>query len=166
MAFQFFTIPIRDDGRAVDELNAFLRSHRVLHVDRQWVDQGMNSCWTFCVDYWDAAENRQPAASGGKSRNRVDYREVLPPEQFAVFSRLRDWRKAVAQQESTPPYTIFDNQQLAQMVQKRVTSKQELLNIAGIGEARVEKYGAAVLELLNVRFSTDELTESPGQGEA
>jgi superfamily II DNA helicase RecQ len=150
MAFSFFVIPVHDNGRAADELNIFLRSHRILHVERQWVDNGSNSYWTFCVDYWDAAESRQSSArGGGNSKARVDFREVLPPEQFAVFSRLRDWRKSVAQQESTPPYTIFDNEQLAQLVTRRVTSKQELLKIPGVGEARAEKYGAAVLELLN-----------------
>jgi hypothetical protein len=32
MAFIFFTVPIQDCGRAQEELNAFLRSHKILSV--------------------------------------------------------------------------------------------------------------------------------------
>ena len=38
MSFKFFTIPIRDNGAAEGELNAFLRGHRVLSVERRWVE--------------------------------------------------------------------------------------------------------------------------------
>lgn len=40
MAFKFFLIPTRDSAAAETTLNAFLRAHRVLAVDRRWVDQG------------------------------------------------------------------------------------------------------------------------------
>ena len=72
MPFQFFHIPIRIDQHAVDELNEFLRSHRILKVDKQWVDRGLNSFWAFSVDYWDGA----PVTEKGKAntgRVRVDY---------------------------------------------------------------------------------------------
>jgi len=32
-------------------------------------------------------------------RPKVDYKEVLKPEEFEVFSRLREWRKGVAEKE-------------------------------------------------------------------
>jgi hypothetical protein len=37
MAFGIFTVPIQDGGRAQEELNAFLRSHQILSVDRRRV---------------------------------------------------------------------------------------------------------------------------------
>ncbi len=45
MAYRFFTIAIRAPEAAQAELNGFLRSHRVLVVERRWVDQGENSLW-------------------------------------------------------------------------------------------------------------------------
>jgi hypothetical protein len=45
MAFVFFTVPIQDNGREQEELNAFLRSHKILSVDRRWVEQGASSFW-------------------------------------------------------------------------------------------------------------------------
>ena len=152
MAFIFFTVPIQDSGRAQEELNAFLRGHRILSVDRRWVEQGASSFWSFCVDYLEGA----PADGGGYrgsrgpgGRAKIDYREALKPEDFAVFARLRDLRKELAQAEAVPVYTIFTNEQLAQMVQSRATTKAALEKIAGVGDARIEKYGGRMLEVLS-----------------
>jgi superfamily II DNA helicase RecQ len=151
MAFAFFTVPIQDGGQAEAEVNAFLRTHKVLAVDRRWVEQGASSFWCFCVDYLDGPVPGFGALRTG-GRAKVDYKEVLTPEQFAVFARLRDLRKEMAQAEAVPVYTIFTNEQLAQMVQTRAASKAALEQIAGVGDARVEKYGPRVLELLNAAW--------------
>jgi hypothetical protein len=92
MAFQLFTVPIQDDGRALEQLNAFLRNHKILSVDRRWVEQGASSFWRFCIDYLEGA-----AADGGGYRGsrgpggraKIDYRETLSPADFAVFAPLR-----------------------------------------------------------------------------
>jgi len=110
MAFKFFTVPILNSDAAESELNAFLRSHRVLSVDRRCVDQGPSSFWSFCVDYLEqgaagSSGSRQPA-----NRSKVDYREVLSPEAFAGFAKLRDLRKQIAQADAVPVYTIFANE--------------------------------------------------------
>jgi hypothetical protein len=52
MAFHIFTVPIQDDGRALEQLNAFLRSHKILSVDRRWVEQGAASFWSFASIIW------------------------------------------------------------------------------------------------------------------
>src|SRR5262245_23547306 len=128
MAFQIFTVPIQDDGGALAQLNAFLRSHKILTVDRRWVEQGESSFWSFCVDFLEGAlaevgGYRGSRGPGGKGK--IDYRETLPPADFAVFARLRDVRKEIAQAEGVPVYTIFTNEQLAQMVQTRTTTKSQ-----------------------------------------
>jgi superfamily II DNA helicase RecQ len=152
MPFKFFTVPVSDCGDAEAELNAFLRARKVLAVDRRWVDQGASSFWSFCVDFLEA----NSTGAGPRSlaaRSKVDYKEVLSPEQFAAFARLRDLRKVMAQAEAVPVYTIFTNEQLARMVQQNATTKAALEKIAGVGDARVEKYGSRVLELLAAEWS-------------
>ena len=57
---------------------------------------------------------------------------------------------AEAEKEGVPVYTIFTNEQLAQMVQKKVNSKVGLKEIEGVGDARVEKYGEALMQMLSV----------------
>ena len=120
MAFRFFSVPIHDSGTAAEELNGFLHSHKVLSIDRRWVEQGSASFWSFCVDYLERSADGIPASPWrGGARGKVDYREVLKPEDFAIFARLRELRKEIAQAEAVPVYTIFTNEQLAQMVQAR-----------------------------------------------
>ena len=96
MAFKFFTVPIQSSAAVEAELNRFLSNHKVLSVDRRWVDQGATSFWSFCVDYLDAPAGGSTGRAS-RERNKVDYREVLSPEDFAVFAKLRDFRKEIAQ---------------------------------------------------------------------
>jgi superfamily II DNA helicase RecQ len=83
-----------------------------------------------------------------KRQKRVDYREVLPAEEFAIFSNLRHLRKELAEQEGVPVYALFSNDQLAAMVRQRVISLEGLHAIEGVGKARLEKYGEAFIRIL------------------
>lgn len=158
MAFQFFTVPIHDDGEAQAALNAFLGTHKVLNVERRWVDQGSQSFWTFCVDYLPQGNKAKTDLPRFGQKERIDYKEKLPPAQFEVFSKLRDLRKEIAQVEAVPVYTIFSNEQLAQMVTDGVRTKSALEKVVGVGEARVAKYGTRFVELL-----TTLLTAAPNE---
>jgi hypothetical protein len=104
MAYGMFTLPVRDPGAAATELNGFLASHRVLSVDRRFALDGERSLWTFCVDFVDArrGSSSSSAAGGTWKRDRTDYREGLNAEDFAVFAKLREIRKAIAQVECVP----------------------------------------------------------------
>jgi superfamily II DNA helicase RecQ len=136
MALQFFTIPIQQANEAAQELNRFLATHRVLVVDRRFVDCGVNSFWTVCVDYLPSG---QPLSESPSSRKvRVDYRQVLNEADFQVFARLRELRKQLAEKQAVPVYNIFTNEQLAQMVTQRVTTKTALAAIEGIGEPELQ----------------------------
>jgi superfamily II DNA helicase RecQ len=167
MAYRFFVISVKDEGTATAELNGFLRSRRVLAVDRRWVEQGAESFWSFCVDDLESGTGgAEPPGKNGAARGKVDYREVLSPEDFSVFARLRQARKELAQAESVPVYTVFTNEQLAQMVRGRATSKAALEKIAGVGDARIEKYGPRVLEILRQQWGgegngTDAASQPP-----
>lgn len=140
-----FIVPVKNIAAAEAEMNGFLRTQRVLAVKKEFVADGENSFWTFCVEYLDGAVGAGGAVGRGP---KVDYREILKPEEFEMFSRLRDWRKAVAEREGVPVYAVLSNEQLAQIVQKRVDSKVGLKEVEGVGEARVERYGQGVLDVL------------------
>jgi superfamily II DNA helicase RecQ len=161
MPFKFFLIPVANADSIEQELNAFVRGHRVLSVDRRWVEQGNLSFWSFCVDYLDARSSSGTDVPGRPqgARGKVDYRETLTPEDFTIFARLRDVRKEIATRDAVPVYTIFNNEQLAQMVQTRATTKAALEKIAGVGDARLEKYGTRMLEVLTQAWKTTDEAE-------
>lgn len=150
MQLKLFTIPIKNVSEAEAEMNGFLRGHRVLAVKKEFVADGENSFWSFCVEYLDGAAAATGGTASGARPPKVDYRELLTPEEFELFSRLRDWRKAAAEKEGVPVYAVLTNGQLAQIVQNKITSKAGLKGIEGVGDARMEKYGEALLRQLGV----------------
>jgi superfamily II DNA helicase RecQ len=97
------------------------------------------------VDLFESS-SQTPAGPAGKSR--VDYKQVLSPDEFQMFAQLRDLRKTLAQDEAVPAYTIFTNDQLAEMVRNRVASLADLERVTGVGNARVARYGERVLAIL------------------
>lgn len=152
----FFSIPARGDAALQEDLNIFLRSHRVLTVHREFVLHGENSFWALAVEYMQGAA---PSSSGGVSRggrNRVDYKEVLSPEDFALFAKLRDWRKAVAEQEGIPVYAVLTNEQLAAIAKDRPSSAAQLQQMEGFGDAKAGKYAEAILGMLSAEVSPKE----------
>ena len=146
MPLRFFTISIHDSVSSEEELNRFLAGHKVLSIERHLIDAGLNSFWTICVDYLHSAGQQSGRQSG--VRNRIDYKTILSPEEFTAFTQLRDFRKEAAQSEVVPVYTVFTNEQLASMVQRRCQSKSDLLKIEGIGDAKIEKYCSSLLQIL------------------
>ncbi len=157
MALKFFIVPLQDVERAEADVNAFLAGHRILTVDRRWVDAGVNSYWALCIDYLVGNTTANGQNRSASNRSRVDYKELLSSDEFQLFAKLRDLRKDIAQTEAVPVYTVFTNEQLAQVVQKRVRTIEALSRIEGIGEAHVGKYGDRLLALLaSIPERTDE----------
>ena len=146
MAYKCFQVPTRGCEETEQALNSFLANHRVLSVCREFVNIGENSHWCFCVDYLEGGITSSKIKSS--RRSTIDYRELLSPGEFALFAKLRDLRKEIGQSEGVPVYTIFTNAQLAQIVQSRATSNAELQTIEGLGDARMEKYGSRVAEIV------------------
>lgn len=100
MRLHFAAVPVLDSAEAEDGLNAFLASHRVVAIERYLVTDGPRSVWAVCVSYTDGAHTANPPTPGRKER--VDYKEVLDPATFAVFARLREARKALAERDGRP----------------------------------------------------------------
>lgn len=157
MEFRFFTINALDPKEGQDELNHFCACRRVVAVDRQFVMDGQTSFWSLCVTIApgtdtlpDVLTNRsgRSARGNGSASTRVDYKEVLNEEDFARFADLRKWRKQIADAKGIPLYTVFTNEQLAEIVRQRVDSLEALGEIEGIGPARLERHGEGVIERL------------------
>jgi superfamily II DNA helicase RecQ len=156
-----FLVPVLYGDEATEELNAFIASHRIAHIERRWVDQGAQSAWAFCVEYLLTSPSRDSFQKAQLSRNRIDYKAILSPDEFTIFSLLRELRREVSQQEGVPVFALFSNEQLAQMVQRRCSSKADLLGINGIGEAKVEKYSDRLLSVISKFTSPPPTSDSP-----
>jgi len=72
----------------------------------------------------------------------------LNGDEMALFERLRQWRLARATADGVPAYTVCQDATLRAIAAVRPSSPEALLEISGMGPARVERYGAAMLEVL------------------
>lgn len=148
LQFKFFTIPIKDSDAAEAEMNRFLASVKVITVYRDFVVDGGNSCRLIDIEYQTGDAAVQAVKSGQSAKKKIDYKEVLSPDDFAVYARLRDWRKETGEKEGVQLYNILNNEQMAYVVQNKICSKGKLKEISGLGDARVEKYGESIIGIM------------------
>lgn len=150
MKYKFFVIPASSPQAAEAELNAFCSRHRVGFVEKQLISDGANSFWSVCVSWLDG---EAAPSTNDRKKPPVDYKKVLSEVDFTLYLELRNLRKEVAQFSGVPAYAVFTNEQLAAMVQQRISSKNALLALPGIGKSRVEKYGEEFLQKLSELLS-------------
>lgn len=67
----------------------------------------------------------------------------------ALWERLRTCRKRLADEDGVPPYVIFHDRTLHEMAIRRPATLSAMLNITGVGQAKLERYGAQFLAVLN-----------------
>ena len=67
----------------------------------------------------------------------------------ALFEVLRAERRTLADAEGVPPYVVFPDRTLWELVAARPRTPEDLLAVNGIGPVKAEKYGTRFLELLN-----------------
>jgi superfamily II DNA helicase RecQ len=145
MQFKIFTIPVSDDGSAVDEMNRFLRGHKALEVEQQLVSTKMGSHWHFCVKYLANALPADGRALGG-GLPKVDYKEVLDERAFGVFSVLRELRKSIAEEDGLPVYAVFTNEELAGIASLTAVTPEAIKKVKGVGEKKFERFGKRLAE--------------------
>ena len=156
MLYEFFQIASADPDEA-EKLNRFLRTHRIINVEKHFFTDGPTGYWSFCVSWLEHTSGPDRV----KGSSRIDYKEVLSEPQFAVYSALRELRKQLADREGMPIYAVATNEQLAEMVRKEVTSLTALQKIAGVGKAKAERYGESFITMLHDITNTPPASDPP-----
>ncbi|HET7567729.1 MAG TPA: ATP-dependent DNA helicase UvrD2 [Gaiellaceae bacterium] len=67
-------------------------------------------------------------------------------EQTPAVAALKEWRLARARVEEVPAYVVFNDRTLAELVSRAPRTLAELAAVPGIGPAKLERYGAELLE--------------------
>jgi ATP-dependent DNA helicase RecQ len=78
---------------------------------------------------------------------------------LSLFQALRAWRLQVAREHGVPAYTVFHDSTLEEIARRRPGSIGELRDVSGVGAIKLERYGAAVLEVVQTAESA---VASPG----
>ena len=70
-----------------------------------------------------------------------------------LLAKLKDLRRVLAEQKGVPAYVIFSNATLVDMCIKHPTTLDELLEVSGIGQVKLEQYGEIFLQALSNYYS-------------
>ncbi len=74
--------------------------------------------------------------------------EALTSAGFRLFDMLKKLRLEIAREEHMPPYIVFSDKTLIDMAVKAPASRQEMLNVSGVGEYKYNKYGERFLAVI------------------
>jgi superfamily II DNA helicase RecQ len=93
-----------------------------------------------------SAKNANKGKGSNRSKNQEETaaRELTPQAQ-ALAERLREWRTDEAKRLRVPSFVVLHDRTLREVARLRPGNPNQLLAIDGIGSAKVEKFGAAIL---------------------
>ena len=80
------------------------------------------------------------------AKKKVSYFDDYDVE---VYDKLRELRTQIATANNIPPYIVFSDKTLKDLSVKQPQSKEEMLNVHGIGEVKFERYGKEFLSILH-----------------
>lgn len=67
----------------------------------------------------------------------------------SLLGKLKAWRLEQARHRSVPAYVILSNKSIEEIASEKPTNNMELLEVNGIGNAKLNLYGEAILEIVN-----------------
>lgn len=71
-----------------------------------------------------------------------------PSYEEQTFEALRQWRREEAQSADVPAYVVFTDATLTAIAEARPGSLEQLAGLAGVGPSKLERYGEAVLQVI------------------
>jgi len=90
------------------------------------------------------AQVKEPRGKKGKK----PYAASVGETSNTLLDKLREWRRALAAEQKVPPYVIFHDATLLAIASAKPANASELGALSGIGEKKLERFGAAILQLL------------------
>jgi ATP-dependent DNA helicase RecQ len=91
-------------------------------------------------------------ARGVRSRTtktRASSLDQMDSAALARFAALKAWRMQTAQTAGVPAFVVFSDATLRGIAERNPTTTEQLLEVSGVGEAKLANYGAALLEVLS-----------------
>ena len=86
----------------------------------------------------------QPTAA--KAQTKV---QLAPEIDIALWEALRECRRSYAEELGVPPYVVFHDTTLQEMCLRLPQTMEEFVELSGVGERKLERYGPAFLGVIN-----------------
>ena len=78
----------------------------------------------------------------------------------ALWEALRETRRSIAEEAGVPPYVVFHDTTLKELVRLRPDSPDAMLRVHGVGEAKLDRYGEAFLAVIAAHPPTESLLQT------
>lgn len=80
------------------------------------------------------------------------------PQNDELFEELRQLRREFAEKQGVPPFVIFSDKTLHEMSAVMPATAADMLNVKGVGESKMEKYGKQFLEVIS-KYQDDQASD-------
>lgn len=143
MQLKIFTLPFISalGGFDTTVLERFCLDKEVFELTPEFFLREGQPYWTVCVRYrvlTSARDEKQPAAPQWNEHEQQ------------LVQQLKAWRSQKAKDLGRPPYMIFTDRQMADMVRLKVTSKADFGPIKGFGAKKIDAFGEEILAIIRV----------------
>ena len=101
---------------------------------------------------------KQTADSAKKLSRKPSQTENLSEKGQKLFEELRKLRYELARKRGIPPYMVFSDKTLRDMCIRLPLTEEELLDVNGMGEKKLEQYGGSFLEKIKTVTGGDRET--------
>ena len=87
----------------------------------------------------------------------VEKKVILSETESGIFEKLRGLRLAIARKEHVPPFVVFSDATLEDMVSRLPRTEEEMAEVHGIGAFKLKKYGERFLAALGEFSGAEEM---------
>lgn len=125
------------------------RQHSFAKLDAMEAYATSNICLRMRIlDYFGDTEHAEVCDNCSVCLVDLAPQPAADPPGDDLFQQLRALRREIAERDSVPAFVVFSDATLRDMAAKRPRTRIEMLNVNGIGQVKLERYGAAFLAVV------------------
>ncbi|WP_275546134.1 MULTISPECIES: DNA helicase RecQ [unclassified Pseudomonas] len=98
---------------------------------------------------------REPKPAQAAKTSSSAASQLVRGHEREMWEALRSLRRKLAEEHSVPPYVIFPDATLLEMLRSQPSSLSDMAEVSGVGARKLERYGQAFLEVLNGAAADD-----------
>jgi len=162
MQIKTFILPVLSAESSEEALNKFLRSHRVLQLERHFCSEN-SGYWAILVEYVDGdlTDSVPPA----HRRDRQNAAQDLNDDEKQRYEVYRQVRSTLATKNAVPAYLIFTNEELATLAKLPELNETTIKEVKSIAPSRLKAYIEHFYTATNAEESRKPDVPDSGAGE-
>ena len=159
-SFDMWVAGLVQAGYVLVEEDQFEKDRRIITYFKIGLKQGIRPQdldWTKINFYAESFSSQLSSKSSRPSRKRGATRKEpakpLDSQGQGLLDSLKSWRLQEAKKRHVPAFCILSDRTLYELVAERPVNEPSLLGVSGIGQAKVKKFGKALLRILESHVS-------------